>query len=73
MNLKESSKTNYFEIFRVNFNNCEKILENYIKIAKNSTGKISLKEFASYLELPAEGAVAEVFKLYDRVKPFFKL
>jgi hypothetical protein len=61
-------KKNNFETFRVNFNNCEKVLENYIKIAKNATGKITLQEFAGYLELPAEGAVVEVFKLYDRVK-----
>ena len=52
----------------MNFNNCEKILENFIEIAKTSSGKISLNEFASYLELPAEGAVSEVFKLYDRVR-----
>ena len=32
-----------------------------------STGKISLQEFANYLELPADGPVVDVFNYYDRV------
>lgn len=53
--------------FRMNYENCKEILEKFVKISKRSNGKINLKEFSNYLELPPEGAVAEVFKLYDRV------
>lgn len=50
----------------INYENCQEILEKFVRHAKKSDGKMSLKDFSSYLDLPATDPVKQVFNLYDR-------
>jgi lysophosphatidylcholine acyltransferase/lyso-PAF acetyltransferase len=52
----------------INFDNCQEIIEKFSAFAKRSDGKMSLKDFCRYLDLPPTGPVIEVFNMYDRDK-----
>lgn len=59
------------EKLNINYENCQEILQKFVTFAKRSDGKMSLKDFSSYLDLPPTGAVVQVFNLYDRDKDGF--
>lgn len=52
----------------INYENCQDILQKFVTHAKRSDGKMSLKDFSSYLDLPPTGPVVQIFNLYDRDK-----
>ena len=54
-------------IYSINYENCAEVLQKFTSFAKKN-GKMSLADFAKYLQLPPLGAVNQVFNMYDRDK-----
>ena len=61
------SYSNVFVFLSINYDNCQEILQKFTAHARKSDGKMSLKDFSEYLELPPSPAVVQVFNMYDRV------
>jgi hypothetical protein len=58
--------------FSINYENCEEMLHRFTEHSKKSKGKMTLKDFSTYLGLPPSGSVVQIFNMYDKVSSIQK-
>lgn len=61
----------FFSFFRLKSQNTEKVLQEYGNRARKLEGqKLSLDDFAQFLDLPVSDMLRDMFSLFDEVNAF---